>query len=73
MSTDAALFVRNGGVRLTRQEARGIGKRFHERAMAHKRHETGDSVWEAWLAALNSCGLDVRIVRKDPPAEGGAS
>ncbi len=69
MTTDPALYIRNGGVRVTRRDAREIGQRLHERAMANKRHEAGDTVWTAWVAALKTCGLDVRIVRRDDSAD----
>lgn len=73
MSIDPDLYARNGGLRVTRQDAREIGKRLHERAMARNRMEDGDAVWPAWIAALQACGLDVRIVRRDVPAEPAVS
>lgn len=63
-----AVTARNGGVRVTKAEARAIGLRLHERAVTNRRNRDGDQIWPAWVEALSACGLDVQIVRKPEAA-----
>jgi hypothetical protein len=69
MTRDPALFVQNGAVHMTQAKALEVAKRLHRTAHANNHTIGAASTWDAWVAALASCGLGVRIVRVEGEAE----